>query len=613
MKPKKKNLLPSASAVPADRVPWIAAGILLLFAVQALWHARVKSATFDETGHIAVSHLLWTTDHRDYDTGHPPLLRYLFGLPLKLMDVPAAPDYPAPAVAESEPMSRRPPPNLYYYSAHFLFRNKFPADTILFASRFMNILLGILLGVLIFRWSRSLYGDEAGLFSLGLFALCPNVIANASIVTTDFGGAASAVFFLYSLFRLTENPSRARSLACGIFLGLALLCKFSNIFMVGIFLILFPTAMILQKKPARQIAEGLLLTAFAAWLTVCCGYQFDRVFTPHALPPEDWEHLKLGAAFQDFYRWLPLPRAFSHGLVSVLHHSGRGHSAFLLGEYSSMGWWWYFPFAFLVKTPSPVLVALLGFAALLVLRKGRLSFKESGIALGIASVLWSAMTANLNIGIRHILLIYPLLYVLLGQTVHLFPEARRLGILIAAFVFLAAEVGLSAPHYLAFFNRFSGGPSRGIQYLSDSNLDWGQDLKGLAEFLKKDGSPEVLLSYFGTAVPQFYGINFQELPSAWTYPHSTYLNSPNPTREFLAVSATNLQGTYFSQHDLYSWLLQKKPMAVIGYSIYVYDVTRDADAHAQLERIYRLMGNEPAARREAERAVEIQKSGTGTF
>src|SRR5205823_6222608 len=98
-----------------------------------------------------------------------------------------------------------------------------------------------------------------------------------------------------------------------------------------------------------------------------------------------------------------------------------------------------------------------------------------------------------------------------------------------------------------------------IKYLSDSNLDWGQDLKGLGNFLKKQGDCEVLLSYFGTAVPMAYGIRAQGLPTLWEYPKFDHINSASPKKEFCAVSVTNLQGTYFSDHRLYGWLLDKTP------------------------------------------------------
>ena len=159
---------------------------------------------------------------------------------------------------------------------------------------------------------------------------------------------------------------------------------------------------------------------------------------------------------------------------------------------------------------------------------------------------------------------------------------------------------------IAFFSRISGGPERGIQFLSDSNLDWGQGLKELAAFCKKEGNPELLLSYFGTAVPAYYGMIYEPLPTVWSFPKSQHLNSVVPEKEWLAVSATNLQGTYFGKHDLYRWLLQKEPIAKIGYSIYVYDVTHDLESAQKILEIYELAGMEAAWRKQSERVRRMQ-------
>jgi hypothetical protein len=127
---------------------------------------------------------------------------------------------------------------------------------------------------------------------------------------------------------------------------------------------------------------------------------------------------------------------------------------------------------------------------------------------------------------------------------------------------------------------------------------WGQDLKGLANFLQAIGNPEIQLSYFGTGVPQYYGIRYQALPTVWAYPKSDWVNSPKPARELLAVSVTNLQGTYFARHDLFAWLSEKTPIKRIGYSIYVYDITSDLESRQRLLEIYRSADDTEKAIRE---------------
>jgi hypothetical protein len=125
------------------------------------------------------------------------------------------------------------------------------------------------------------------------------------------------------------------------------------------------------------------------------------------------------------------------------------------------------------------------------------------------------------------------------------------------------------PHYLAYFNELAGGPDNGYKYLVDSNLDWGQDLKGLKSYMQKHGIARINLSYFGTDSPARYGISYDWLPSYG-------LPNPDPEKHkfvpkgWVAISATSLQGVYLGDSDIYAWFRERKPVAKIGYSIFIY-------------------------------------------
>ena len=148
------------------------------------------------------------------------------------------------------------------------------------------------------------------------------------------------------------------------------------------------------------------------------------------------------------------------------------------------------------------------------------------------------------------------------------------------------------PHYLAYFNELAGGPGKGIYRLSDSNIDWGQDLIGLRDYLNRQGIKDVYLSYFGNWVdPADWGISSQYLPSYPDIPrHLDYRITSR--RELVAISVSNLQGTLLPNKQLYRWFLDQPPLARIGYSIYVYDITGSEEAHAQLGKIYQSTGLE---------------------
>ena len=144
-----------------------------------------------------------------------------------------------------------------------------------------------------------------------------------------------------------------------------------------------------------------------------------------------------------------------------------------------------------------------------------------------------------------------------------------------------------APHQLAYFNESIGGPEQGYRYLSDSNLDWGQDLKGLKAYIEREKLPIIYLSYFGTAPPAYYGIRYQDVASKGTLgpppPEKVPADAP---RKILAISAYNLQDVSKADNPLFRWLWTRRPIAKIGYSIFVYDLTNDQEGIIKLEEIY---------------------------
>lgn len=194
--------MPKPKASPPPRTLFSPARIALLllacFAFQALWHARDKSATYDEGGHLAAGLLLWKTEFSDYDITHPPLIRYWLAAPAAALG-PSLPPLPLPRDPAMQSVEKASINDLFVYAAHLIYQNRVPADRLIFSARCAAIALALACGFLIFRWSSRLYGPEGGLLSLALFAFCPNLIAHGSLITTDFPGAASAALFLFAL------------------------------------------------------------------------------------------------------------------------------------------------------------------------------------------------------------------------------------------------------------------------------------------------------------------------------------------------------------------------------------------------------------------------------
>jgi hypothetical protein len=154
-------------------------------------------------------------------------------------------------------------------------------------------------------------------------------------------------------------------------------------------------------------------------------------------------------------------------------------------------------------------------------------------------------------------------------------------------IFTAVSSLRTAPHQLAYFNEIVGGPDQGYRYLADSN-DWGQDLKAVKLYMEKENLPIIYFSYFGTAPPSYYGIRYQYVPGTWPleWPLPTERVPPEAPRKILAISVINLQDLFTPYNPLFRWLWQREPLAKIGYSIFVYDLTYDREGLAKLEETY---------------------------
>jgi hypothetical protein len=277
----------------------------------------------------------------------------------------------------------------------------------------------------------------------------------------------------------------------------------------------------------------------------------------------------------------------------------------LLGELSRDGWWYYFPVAVFAKTPAVTLIVV---AAALVLwrrRPERRWLDTLSLIVPASLFLGANMLLSANPGVRYVLAIYPFLFVAAGHLVGRLPSRTQTVALLGALGALAATTVPSAPHQIAYFSHFIGGPDRGHEWLSDSNIDWGQDLGGLADWLNERGQPPVYLAYYGRFPPSYYRIRLQYLPSfirPAVEANASMVVDPAP--RYAAVSVTNLHGTYLEKPELYAWLRAREPIAKIGYSIFIYDLSAIADVHQRLAEMYKAAGAGYFARLERERAAQ---------
>ena len=549
---------------------------------------RWSACTFDEVIHLPPGWVSWTLGDHRMNPDHPPLLRRVAALPLLFMDVRMELDDHAWQVS-------RP----WEFGKRFLFRWN-DADRLLFWGRLsMIVWVGCALGLAVFLWTRRLFGLRAAAFALFLFVLAPDMLAHGQIVANDLGITLFLFLGVIAFDRLTQHVTPARAALVGLALGAGMATKFSGVALLpivgalGAIVALRKEPLPVALRPARawsvdtRLGRLAVLTACLAPIAVVAAavvwaaYGFHSALARDAAVNAafDWSRIQppnplVRGAFALVRNLQLMPDAWTYGFLHFLDHA-QTRPAFLMGEHSETGWPHYFLVTFAVKTPVPLLV--LGAAAAVVFARGRAGGRRLAF-VGVPFTLYFALalTRTINLGHRHLLPVYPFLFVAAGYAAAaLWDRTTRRG---AARAVLALLLGWYAvgtlrvhPHYLAYFNELVGGPANGYKYLVDSNLDWGQDLVSLRAYMERNAVPRLKLLYFGTADPGYYGVACDRLPGYQPPPPSTLVREVRPG-DIVAVSATHLQGVYLDPEvkALADLLRARRPVAVIGYSIFVY-------------------------------------------
>lgn len=453
---------------------------------------------------------------------------------------------------------------------------------LLLRARAMVALLSAILGVAVFLVARRVGGAGAGLAALALYCFDPLAVAHAGLATTDLGAACFYFLAAAAAPGAIARGGAGRILLCGALVGLALASKFSDVTVVGV--------------------VGAVAIA-AAWV----GLREGRALVPCALRVV--AVLAVAAAAVAATYGPAGPGLYLEGMGMLRLHGEVGHPAYAFGRYSTHGWWWYYPAAWLVKTPVPILIA--SAAGLVVAaRQARTDpVRFTGLLVPPALTAAAALSFSLNIGVRHLLPVTPFLAVCGGlAAVAAWRAGRRSGraAVVACGLWLAAGTLRVHPDEIAYANEPSGGPSRLWRKLADSNVDWGQALPALAEEVGRRPLRRLYLAYFGTADPAAHGLRYHWI-SSMTMIERRYEDGPDPGgREWIASSVTNLLDVYSGSHELYAWL-RKRPFAAFpGYSIALFDITGDAEAHRRVGETALVVGDPETAERPLRRAVELE-------
>ena len=447
---------------------WIALVLIAAAALRIVSTYSGISSTWDEPGHMACG-LQYLAEHvYRYESQHPPVARVMSAL--------------GPFLSGARPLGGKVQD---LEGVAVMFHSGNPGR-ILTLMRLGILPFFLLAAWVVYLWARRHFGPAVAALAVAFFTLEPTVLAHAGVATTDMPLAASLTAAFFAMLVWVEQPTWKHSLLFGAASGLAATTKFTSLgYLPAAAIFAFIAWLAVARPGAAQLQEAARARLLPFGAAVLTGAIFIWAV--------------YGFTFGEVSGWgirLPAP-IFFDGVRSALAHNETGHAAYLLGEISNRGWWYFFPVALAVKTPLGwMLLALLG-AGVCYMRRARLVYwLPVAFSLGI---LLPAMTSHVNIGLRHILPIFAGFSILAAIGLMLLIEhaarTRWTGLAGAALVVWMVISGAgSHPDYLGYFNEIARDqPER---FLLDSDYDWGQNDIRLARRLRELGASSVAFSEF---------------------------------------------------------------------------------------------------------------------
>jgi len=604
--------------------------LLLVMAATLFLNVRQQSLSWDEDDHMFAGYMSWK--HADFGLNpeHPPLVKMVATAPLLTMPLHVNPLGSQYFKIES-----------YLRGRELVFENRAVAspDNLTLRMRMAASVFALLLALVAFATAREMFGMGAGFVALVLIVFEPSILAHGAYVTTDVGVSAFFLTTIYFFYRYCKAPSIPRLLATSVAFGLALASKHSAILLVPMLFLLVLTEIFRNDAPNAKNVAGekgsrRALRLFGAWagiivLAVCIlwafyGFRYQARPAPLHLDPsladsakalkpmEAWGVLQLA-------KWRVLPESYLYGLIDVRVVANMTPS-YLFGKVYQHGVWFYFPAIFIIKPTLGFLALLaLAFAALLT---RRLHFSRETLFLLIPAAVYLAvaMAAPLNLGARHVLLVFALLCVFAagGSWAWVRQGNGRskvwIAVVVALLLFHVVSSARAFGHYLSYSNEAWGGPSQTYRYLTDSAVDWGQQLKATKQYLDEHNIHDCWFAYFVNPFvrPSDYGIPCRILPTPYSIWTEERDEVPAHIDGTILISASDL--TYYENGSVvlnpYRSLLSLTPTAQIMDGVFVYQGSFDlplasAMSHIIESSVQLRRKNYEAAIAEARLAVSI--------
>jgi Dolichyl-phosphate-mannose-protein mannosyltransferase len=558
----------------------VCAVLLTLMALQMLVVISRKSITCDEIVMIPSSYYHVADGNFLLVNEHPPFSKLIAAIPLLFIQ----PGEIRPDQITDTPGSGG---QRWAYMERFWENNPDQFWSLSFWPRVFMIGLTVGLGLLIFRFTRELFGPLAAALAVTLFALEPTVLAHGRVVQTDVPAAFGYLLFFFMLRRYALDHSFKRAAWLGFAIGLAVLTKYSMLLVGLIILIYFAFEIAKSIRLKLQWKTRLAHCAMAAFIsivTINAAYFFQHRRI------ESWDLHAIQAMFPNSASsFTLLTRVLSHifpadfvlGILQQIWHNRVGHPAGLLGMYSRTGWWYYFPVAFTFKTTIPFLVlslAALAWAVFIFIKKRDTKYLWTLAPFVIYTIF--VLFSRIDIGVRYYLPAYSFLFMLGGALLASLLKSRkaaRAGMLFG--ILLVGWIGVEAvrafPNHMSYMNQLAVGHPH-WWYLSDSNVEWGDDIAEAAAYLRARGETKVRANFLGDFILlHHYGVERINMATE-------HGEQPEKTR-YAAIGASLLNGstapemiidgrpaTEFERVNFFDKYRHKTPEAVFGGSIYLF-------------------------------------------
>jgi hypothetical protein len=587
-----------------SRITWIVTALLVAMGALMAYSAYKDTPTTDENLMIGVGHLILKEQYFKVGFEHPPFVRDLVAIPLLFLDLKPASTF----------LKEQGQQNLsdfaFNFGESFLLNQSAPLETILFASRVSAILLTLLLGFLIFKFTFKQFGLPVAITSLLLFISSPFFLAHGRLTTMDVPTALAAFAVLWMLSYLLQKQTVARALSFGLILALALLTKFPMASLLPFLIVIYFTHALIFKNKITIYLKNFLIAFVSSFFVIYVFYWFHLINYPQSEHIADMlSNIQATRAMQaDRMLWIvelaktEFLRPIAHYLYGMFWQMVRGGAfGYFWGHGSYTSWWSFYPFGFVAKNPEPLIILFLcamfqAFKTLIARRKSfnfvevlKLNWVPFILLLWVLYYLFVLIVLNSgNTGSRYLMPILPAVFILISLMIFKIKDQlnqntqKYFKFILATLIALNfVSVYCNHPHYLSYFSYFFGGPSKASLYLVDTDVEWGQDIQRLSDWVQRKDIKKITvvtgfdyLNRKGNTVPFFfsdgvyrYFLKERYLPYDLNAQPSGWFAVPGRLLRWGQARPSSRDGWSSTRFD---FLKDKEPVEIIGGSIWIY-------------------------------------------